>query len=271
MMNGASRSALAHVRAELGRRLTEGADAAVTSRELFAALDLLDSNASLRRALTDPTHDASSRAGLVDKLFGGKVSEPVQALLRELFAQRWTKDRDASDAVEEAAVSAAFAAGDRRGRLDAVEEQLFRFERTVAGDAELRDVFMDRQRSGADKSGLVKTLLEGKAEPETVFLAERAAEHPRGRRYEKVLDEYLRVAASVRQQLTALVTVATPLAPEQRERLTRALNDLYGRQVMTNVVVDPSVVGGVRVQVGDEVIDGTILSRLEGVRRDIAG
>lgn len=270
-MQGASRTALAHVRAELGRRLSEGADAADTSRQLFAAVDVLDGNAALRRALTDPTHDASARAGLVDRLFGGKVGDAVLAVLRELASQRWSSDRDASDAVEELAVDSAFAAADRRGRLDEVEEQLFRFERTVAGDAGLRDALTDRQRAGADKAALVSRLLEGKAEPETAFLAARAAEHPRGRRYERVLEEYLRVAAAVRQQLTATVTAAAPLTSEQRDRLARALHNIYGREVMTNVVVDPQVVGGVRVQVGDEVIDGTILTRLDQVRRDIAG
>ena len=74
----------------------------------------------------------------------------------------------------------------------------------------------------------------------------------------------------MRQQLTAIVTVASPLSSEQRDRLTRALSNLYGREITTNVVLDPAVVGGVRVQVGDEVIDGTILSRLDTVRRDMA-
>lgn len=268
-MQGPSRGALAHVRAQLAQQLS-GADAATTSRDLFAATDVLDSSASLRRALTDPTRDVAARTGLVDRLFGGKVSEPVQALLRDVFAQRWTTDRDATDAVEQSAVAAAFAAADRRGRIDEVEEQLFRFERAVAGDAGLRDAFLDRQRSGADKAGLVHTLLEGKVDPETEYLAGRAAEHPRGRRYEKVLEEYLAVAASVRQQLTATVIVATALSGDQRERLTRALNTMYGREVQTNVIVDPTVVGGVRILVGDEVIDGTILNRLEQVRRDIA-
>lgn len=270
-MHGASRTSLAHVRSELGSALAGGADAAVTSRELFAAVDVLDSNAALRRALTDPTKDAATRSGLVDTLFGGKVSDPVRSLLREVVGQRWGSDRDATDAVEQLAVASAFAAADRRGAIDQVEEELFRFERVVADDAPLRDAFMDRQRDGKDKKALVERLLSGKAQEETVFLAGRAAEHPRGRRYGRTLEEYLAVAASVRQQLVAVVTTAVPLADEHRERLARALHNLYGRDVMTNVVVDPSVVGGIRIQVGDEVIDGTILSRLEKVRRDMAG
>ncbi len=269
-MQGASRTALAAVRASLGTTLTGGADAGETSRELFAATDVLDGNASLRRALTDPTQQGAQRSKLVETLFQGKVSAGVLGLLREVAEQRWSSDRDASDAVEHLAVAAAFAAADRRGAIDAVEEQLFRFERTVAGDADLRDAFMDRQRSGKDKAGLVNTLLDGKAEPETAYLAGRAAEHPRGRRYERTLEEYLAVAASVRQQLTAVVTAAVPLSDEHRERLGRALHGIYGRDVMTNVVVDPAVVGGIRVQVGDEVIDGTTLSRLEDVRRNLA-
>ncbi|GAB3586045.1 F0F1 ATP synthase subunit delta [Calidifontibacter terrae] len=269
-MQGASRTALAATRASLGTLLTGGADAGATSRELFAATDVLDANTSLRRALTDPTQEPAARAQLVDNLFGGKVSDGVVKLLRQVAEQRWGKDRDASDAVEHLAVAAAFAAADRRGVIDTVEEQLFRFERTVAGDAGLRDAFLDRQRAGKDKAELVAKLLDGKAEPETAFLAERAAEHPRDRRYGRVLEDYLAVAASVRQQLTAVVTAAIPLSDEHRERLSRALHALYGRDVMTNVVVDPSVVGGIRVQVGDEVIDGTTLSRLEEVRRNLA-
>lgn len=269
-MQGASRTALAACRAALGNTLTGGADAGATSRELFAATDVLDGSAALRRAVTDPTQEPAARAQLIGNLFGGKVSDGVLGLLRQVAQQRWSKDRDAGDAVEHLAVAAQFAAADRRGVIDTVEEQLFRFERTVAGDSGLRDAFLDRQRPGKDKSALVATLLEGKAEPETVFLAQRAAQHPRGRRYERALAEYLAVAASVRQQLTAVVTAAVPLSNEHRERLGRALHDLYGRDVMTNVVVDPSVVGGIRVQVGDEVIDGTTLSRLEDVRRNLA-
>ncbi|NHN56372.1 F0F1 ATP synthase subunit delta [Calidifontibacter sp. DB0510] len=270
-MQGASRGSLVSLRTSLGHQLGDGGDAATISRELFAVTEVLASSAALRRALVDTSRDTSARTGLVDRVFGGKVSDATLGLVREAVGQRWSSDRDLVDAAEEIAVAAAFGAAERRGRLDQVEEELFRFERTVAGDPGLRDALLDRQRSGADKAALVKKLLDGKAEQETIFLAERAASFPRGRRFERVIADYLRTAASVRDELTATVTVARPLEPAQKDRLTQGLSRLYNRSIVTNVIVDPQVVGGIRVQVGDEVIDGTILSRLEEVRRTMAG
>ena len=82
--------------------------------------------------------------------------------------------------------------------------------------------------------------------------------------------ENVRLAADYRNKLVAHVRVALPLEPKQRERLTAALSELYGKRVHLNVDVDPSVLGGIRVEIGDEVLDGTVARRLDDVRRQLA-
>jgi F-type H+-transporting ATPase subunit delta len=151
-----------------------------------------------------------------------------------------------------------------------MEDDLFRFERIVAGNPGLRDALTDRRASAESKESLVGSLLEGKANPEAVRLVRQAVRSPRGRRFDRVLDGYLAIAATRRDQLAATVVSAVALDEEQRRRLAAALSTYYaGKTVHLNVVVDPAVLGGIRVQIGDDVVDGTILRRLESAKRHL--
>jgi F-type H+-transporting ATPase subunit delta len=94
---------------------------------------------------------------------------------------------------------------------------------------------------------------------------------PRGRSLESNLEALAGAAAARRQREVATVTSATPLTEQHRERLAAALAAQLGHHVQLNVVVDPGVVGGLRVSVGDEVIDGTLANRLDEAQRRIAG
>ncbi len=102
-------------------------------------------------------------------------------------------------------------------------------------------------------------------------LARQAVLAPRGRKLDRTLELYLALAARRREQITAVVTTATDLGEQQRERLSAALQNIYGKPVLLQVVLDEQVLGGVRVQIGDEVVDGTVLRRLDEARRHIAG
>ncbi len=266
-MEGSSRASYIAAQKTLHEQVAGDVDAGAVGDQLFSVTSVLDSSASLRRALADPSAESSAKTKLVDRLFGGKVHDAAHAVVRCLAQQRWAAERDLADAASELAVEAILIGADREGRIGQVEEELFRFERTVAGNPGLRDAMTDSQRSGDDKAGLVHTLLEFKVAPETETLARQAAAHPRGQRYERVLESYVATAARLREQLTATAFVAHPLDDDQRDRLAAALKEIYRRDVQVNVVVDPSVVGGMRVQVGDEVIDGSLASRLDEARR----
>jgi F-type H+-transporting ATPase subunit delta len=238
--------------------------------DLFAATSAIDGTISLRRAIADPSRPGDAKAALVERLFSGKVGDDALDILKVAAAQRWSEERDLTDTLESLAVSAVVAAAEQDGRADQLEDDLFRFERIVAGNTGLRDALTDRRADAGSKERLIASLLEGKANPEALRLARQAVRSPRGRRFDRVLDAYLAVAATRRDQLAATVTTAVVLDEDQRRRLAAALSSYYaGKKVYLNVIVDPAVIGGIRVQIGDDVVDGTILRRLEGARRHL--
>ncbi len=271
-MRTVSREATAAAHERLDALLADrSVDAWQAGEELFAVTGALTSSAGVRRALTDASRDGQARAGLVSRLFGPHVSEGVLDLLSGMVRGRWSAPADLTEAVEALGVDAFLASAERNGRLDGVEDELFRFGRIAGADPGLRDAFSARAEGADRKEALVRSLLEGKAAPETVRLAVQAVLAPRGLRPEHVLESYVEAAARRRHQLVAHVTAAVPLTEEQRTRLGEALARSQGRPVQLNIDVDPDLVGGLRVELGGEVIDGTVASRLDEARRRLAG
>jgi F-type H+-transporting ATPase subunit delta len=162
-------------------------------------------------------------------------------------------------------------AADSAGTLDDVEDELFRFGRVVAGQPDLRAVLADPSLPADGKQRLLRDLLEGKVTSVTFGLVSQMVAHPRGRPLNVALEMCANVAARRRQQMLAVVRAATELSVDERGRLAEALARTYGHRVHLNVVIDPSVVGGISVQIGDELIDGTVATRLAEVRRRLAG
>lgn len=267
-MQGASRSALAESREVFSQALEQGTDRGRLGEELLQVAGVIDTNAVLRRALADPSREGGAKAELANRLFGGKVGELAQHVTSTVASRRWASEGDLGATLESFGIEAILAQAEAAGRLSQVEDELFRFGRTVAGTSELRAALTDRRAPAAAKAQVVRSLLDGRSAPETVRLAELAATH-RITRFDHALDSYLSIAARRQEQLTATVTTATELSQEQLGRLTTALSQHYGRAVHANAVIDPKVVGGIRVEIGDEIINGTILSRLDEARRKL--
>jgi F-type H+-transporting ATPase subunit delta len=270
-MNGASREALAAARERLDA-LTDSTsvDAAQLADELAAVTALLDREASLRRVLTDPAQSGEAKAELVQRLLGAQVSGPTADLVSGMVRTRWSQPRDLVDALEELANLADLTAAEKADALDDVEDELFRFSRIVSSDTGLRAALTDRAASASAKSELLRRLIGGRANVTTERLVTRLVTAPRGRSLEAGLASLSKLAAARRDRMVAVVTSAAPLSDTQKQRLGAALAKLYGRQMHLNLDVDPEVLGGIRVQVGDEVINGSIEDRLEDARRRMA-
>lgn len=270
-MLAASRAALKAAITALRGQLATGVHGQQLGDELFGVTAVLDKSASLRRALTDPSRDGADRAELARRVFGGKVSDPAVAVVAGAADLRWSDDRDLPDALEELGVRAVMSSAAYGQRADEVEEQLFRFERLVAANPQLRDALTDRTAAADRRTALVSRLLEGKVADETLQLARQAVAADRGRRFDRVIAQYLTISGQEREELTAVVTAAVPLDEGQIDRIKAALSRIYSRAIHLNVVVDPGVLGGIRVEVGDEVIDGTTVRKLDEARRKLTG
>lgn len=246
------------------------AEGLTLAQQLFAAVDALDASGSLRRALSDPARSGEDKAGLVNAVFASLDSR-VRDVLAASAGSRWSSEEDLAEAIDDAAERAIFAYAESQGELEAVEEQLFRVQRTLSANRELQTALGDRSVTKQARLALLDGVMAGRLLTTTQALLERVVGEPRGRRLIPALDALLEAAAAQRERLVAQVTAAVELSAAQRTRLARILADAYGREVTINVAVDPDVLGGIRVQVGSEVVDGTILSRLDEARRRLVG
>jgi F-type H+-transporting ATPase subunit delta len=269
-MRGASREALSQGQDSLSA-LTSASSTDLTSLsdDLASVGALLGREVTLRRLLTDPAKTAEQRAALAGGLLEGKIGSPAIELVSSLVHSRWSQPRDLADAVTLLAVEAELALAERDGALDDVEDDLFRFGRILAAQADLA-VDLSERIPVEQRVALIDGLLEGKAHPSSLRLIRRVVEQPQGRSALVNVEQLSAVAAGLRERLTALVTTATPLTEAQLDRLAAILSRGYGRPVRLNVELDPSLIGGLSIRIGDEVIDGTVLSRLGDAARRFA-
>jgi F-type H+-transporting ATPase subunit delta len=158
---------------------------------------------------------------------------------------------------------------ERDGRLDAVEDELFRFGRIVAAQPELDVLLSDPVANAEGKVALVASLLEGKVEPVTLSLVEQLVTQLRGRDVLDGLDELTEMAAKRRERSVAYVRAAFPLTEAQQERLATVLGRIYSRPIALHVELDPELIGGLLIRIGDEVIDGSTVGQLAKLRREL--
>ncbi|MFI7640014.1 F0F1 ATP synthase subunit delta [Nonomuraea sp. NPDC049400] len=269
-MRGLSRTSLAEVE-ERFNAVAGSADLGTLSDELFAVADLLDREHGLRRALSDPARPGEQKAATVRALLEGKVTEAALATTEAAGAAKWSRAGDLADVLERLGVVAAAAEAESQSRLDDVEDELFRFGRIVAANPDLRRGLADPAAPAAGKEQLLRDLLGDKVAPTTLRLITQVAVHPRGRSLESGLEEVGHLVAEQRQRLVAVVRSAVELTEGQKQRLAAWLSASYGRDVHLNVEVDKRVLGGFSVRIGDEIIDTTIVGRIEEVRRRLAG
>ncbi len=269
--HGTSREAVATLRQRVRGVPGTPGELLETGRQLFSVVRLLDAQPALRRALTDPTRTPDDRAALAGNLLGARVGAQALDLVTAAVRLSWPRPRLLTDAVEEVGALVLVRASQEEGRLDDLEDALFRFARLVERENALQLALTDRGIPADNRAALVRELLAGKAPEGAVPLVEQAVVAPRGLSVTEALDTYAKLAAAWRERLVATVRTATPLGAAEQDRLAGALRRQYGHDVHLNILVDPGVLGGLRVELGAEVIDGTIASRLDDARRRLTG
>ena len=269
-MKASSRQSLAAARNALEKKLTSADIAATTARELLAMVVVFDSNISLSRALTDRSRTVADKSELIKRVFANSVSEVTLSFANELIALRWSSPSDLVSAIERLGIETDAAAAEKNNSLDRLEEELFAFTQTVRKSPELRATLNDRARTGARKSDLIASLLKGKSYEVTVRLIGALVDHPRGRNIDAVMADLTDAIAARKNRTIAHVKSAVALTPEHVDRIAKSLSAQIGTQVRVNVEIDSTVVGGLSIRFGDEVIDGSIATRIGSAQRLLA-
>lgn len=240
--------------------------ASTLSSELFLITEVLHSNSSLRRAITDPARDEKAKSTLLTEIFGKTVGASALNVITGVSALRWSSSADLVQVLEQLAIEAEASAANIANELDRVEHEIFTVARTIAGSFELRTALITAGAAQA-KAALIADLLGKDAAKSTAKLVAHIVNNWRGRSVEAAFDDYQHALAARRNRVIALVRTASALTPAQSDRLVAALTKQSGQPVRVNIEIDPTVVGGISVKYADELVDGTISSRIAGAGR----
>ena len=271
-LGGKSRQSLASLRGTLDEQLkgVSSADCTAISHDLFSVLSSLTSSIGLRRAFTDPSRDAASKNALIADLFGKSVSKQAIALLEAAVSLRWSSPVDVASAVEQLAIEAEATAANAEGTLDRLQEELFAFESVLEQNPDLRAGLSLNGVEANFKSELLASVLGGKVAPSTLRLLTELVSALSGRTIELVIDLYIQTVAARRNRAIAVVRTRSALSAAQTEKLTALLSKQVGQPVHLNVEIDPTVLGGISIRFKDEMIDGTMNTRVAEAGRALA-
>ncbi|MDO4412030.1 F0F1 ATP synthase subunit delta [Cutibacterium sp.] len=254
------------------RQLDEAGDqlsaTAEFASEVFAVVDLLEREHGLRRALSDTSSEAKARQGLVDAIFASKISTDCKGLLDATTRCQWRSPAALTGALERQGVRAVLRAAQQEDRLETVADELFHISRLVHGQSSLQVAIGDSNRGLSDRQQLLSTLIGDQVDNDTLILARRAVASSSGT-FEQVIDGYVDIAAELAKRKRVIVTTARALTDIQRAEMVKQLERITGNPIELSEIVDPAVLGGALIDLGDEVIDSTVAHRLDQARREL--
>jgi ATP synthase F0 subunit b/ATP synthase F1 delta subunit len=248
---------------------TGNLDAAGLTRlagQLVSVANLLHRETVLARHLADPSSDAAPKVRLVESLLSGKVDDPALGILKTAVSQRWSSTSDLILAVKHAARLALLVRAEREDQVEDLEDQLFRFSRVLDSEPRLIKLLSEYSAPLDGRISLLTNVLRGRANRNTADLLRQTVEMLHGERADDVVRELAELAVSRRGEVVAQVRAAAELSESQHDRLTQVLTRIYSHPVSLQLDVDPRLLGGLTIAVGDEVIDGSLASKLSAAQ-----
>jgi ATP synthase F0 subunit b/ATP synthase F1 delta subunit len=271
-LRAASRESLGALVAEFDR-LADGLDANGLTKladELGSVVSLLVAETSLNKHLAEPTDDPAPKVRIVETLLSGKIGQQTLDILKFAVSQRWSTEANLIDAVEHIARVALLKRAETAGEIDDVEEQLFRFGRVLDTEPRLAGLLSDYTSPADGRIALLDKVLDQSGSNETAAaLLRQTIGQLRGERADEAVIDLAELAVARRGEVVAHVSAPAELSDAQRTRLTEVLTRIYGHPVSVQLDVDPDVLGGLSIAVGDEVIDGSIASRLSAAETQL--
>jgi ATP synthase F0 subunit b/ATP synthase F1 delta subunit len=265
-LRSASRESLAALVKKFDEVTTDLTAAKLSSLadDLASVAKLLTRESILTRHLADPADDPAPKQNLLETLLEGKVGDTALEVLKAAVSGRWSSDANLVDAVEHVARLALLVRAEGENAAGDVEEQLFRFARILDAQPRLSTLLSDYSAPAEGRVKLVQDVLDSGSgvNATTAQLLSQTVELLRGERADEAVLDLAELAVARRGEVVAHVSAAADLSDSQRTRLTEVLTRIYGHPVSVQLHVNPELLGGLNIAVGDEVIDGTLSSKL---------
>jgi len=237
--------------------------------DLTSFAKLLGSEAVLAKHFSEPADAGDGKAGLAETLLSGKVSDTALEVVKTAVSQRWSSEADLVFAVRHVARLALLVRAERNNETGEVEDELFRFGRVLDSESQLNLLLSDHTSPAEGRIGLLDGVLGETANPTTEALLNQTIELLAGERADVAARELAELAVARRGEVVAHVTAAAGFSDGQRTRLTEVLTRIYGHPVSLQLHLDPDVLGGLKIAVGEEVIDGSLSSRLTAAQTQL--
>lgn len=245
-------------------------DAWRIGNELFTITKVLDDSIQLERALTDPSRPVADKVAVLKELLGDNAHPMTMEIMTDLVSRRWSRARDIANAVEDFGVDAMMYYADATDATLQVSIELSELHSALLNLPVVRAKLYDYQATSEARVKLFREVFSGKTlNKVTMRLAEHATCNLRRRRYLETIQWLINKFSRHMGESMVTVTTATPLKKEQIKRLVEVYSAKVGRQMHINSVVDPTVLGGMRIQVGDEVTDNTVVAQLQNLHRKV--
>jgi ATP synthase F0 subunit b/ATP synthase F1 delta subunit len=273
-MRSASRTALEDLLKAFGETAESLDDQGLSTLadDLTSVAGLLIRESVVARYITQPSEDSSPRVQLVERLVSGKVGQPALDVLKAAVSERWSAETDLVDALQLAARQALLIRAEKAGEVDEVEDQLFRFSRILDSQPRLAILLGNYEAAADARVQLLRNVLASAGAGVNAITAEllaKTVELLRGQPAEAAVQSLAEVAVARRGEVVARVSAATELSDAQQTRLTEVLSRIYGHPVTSQIQIDPELLGGLAITVGDEIIDGTLSSRLAAAQSQL--
>ncbi|PXY80735.1 F0F1 ATP synthase subunit delta [Bifidobacterium indicum] len=250
------------------RLKSKGEDALRVATELYAFVNLLDANKTLERALTDPSRSAADKQQVIDLILGQEADPLTVDILHDLVAHQWSRIAHIANAAEDLSVDATAYYADALGITNQVAGELAEIHSALLGMPLVLFRLSDEYGRPEARVNLLKSLLDGQdMHPVTEQLALNATQDLRGRRFPDTVMWLVDRFSEHMDQVMVTVTTAVPMSDEQSSRIQDVYGRKLGKPVHINSVVDPSVLGGMKVQYGSVSTDGTVATQLKHLRR----
>jgi len=238
------------------------------AEQFFVFSDALSSSAQLRNLLSDSDTSDEVKIHTLNQLLGDKADPVVLGVIKKLTLNKWGSDLDYQESVEQLGQDTLLYAAAKENNLEEIETQIFHLGHQLRRYPDAVDVLADVKSNEKEREGVIRSLLQAKPNPITVLLSKRAAVSAGP--YLDHLNDVGTALAAKRRLTVAHVTSAVELSAAQTERLERILSEKYGRAIQVVTVIDPEIIGGLRVEIGPYIIDDTIRARLADVERRLA-
>lgn len=263
-MRSATQHALAAVKREIDTLTQADTDSV---RNLFGAVDVLANSKPLASALVERGVAPESKRTLVERVFGSQLGGAATRVLATVAAQKWESAEELIHVTQEAAIRALAQA---TGNHDQLGTELDAFLDTVLSNGDLELSLGTRLQSPETKVELVNRLFGQRLSADTMRILTSLFTYSGGRRTRRLVGWARGAVADQANRQVAVVTVARSLQETQLARLKAGLSARFGREVAVNQIIDPAVIGGMRIEFGDVVIDDTAAARLHDLRLQLA-